>query len=209
MSGDHQSYEGIHRSFNASLKRLDTDYVDLYLLHTYPNPGTPIEETMRAMNELVDSGKVRHIGVCNMTPRRFEAAQAASKHPIVLNQVHYNVQYREVEARGVIQHAQEHDVLAVAWRPVQKGELTENQLMTDLAEKYAKTTTQIAINWLVSQKNVVTIAKTSSKEHLLENLGALDFTMSDEDIERIRSEYPDQKFVSDAVPLDYAADVAP
>lgn len=208
VSAWNQSYDGVRRSLDASLKRLKMDYVDLYMLHRYPEPGLAIEDTMRAMDELVDKGLVLNIGACNLSPARFEAAQAASKHKLVCNQVHYNLQYRETEVRGVLKQCLELDVLLVAWRPLQKGRLGEAPVVTKLAEKYGKTPAQIAINWLVSQDQVVTISKTSNLAHLEENLGALDWTMEPEDIERIRSEYPDQQRASDAVPLDYAADVA-
>ena len=78
--------------------------------------------------------------------------------------------------------------------------------MKNLAKKYGKSETQVAINWLISQENVVTLSKTSSLEHLQENLGALDWQMDEKDIERIRKEFPDQQKRSDAVPLNYQAD---
>ncbi len=202
-----QTYESVIQSFNASLERIGTDYIDLYLLHQYPEPGIPIADTMRAMDELVEKGLVKNIGVCNMSPNRFNEAQKHSKNKLVCNQIHYNVQYREAEHKGVLEHARANDVMLVAWRPVQKGSLPDSRLLEDIAAKYGKTPTQIAINWLISQERVVTIAKTSRAEHLEENLGALDFVMDGEDIERIRQEYPEQHAVSDSVPLDYKADV--
>ena len=207
VSGNHQSSDDLRRSFEASLRRLKMEYVDLYLLHRFPEPGTPIEETMRAMDTLVDEGLVKHVGVCNMSVERFKAAQAAAKHKLVCNQVHYNVKYREMEDRGVLTYCQENDVMLVAWRPVQKGTLISSPLLIEIAQKYGKTPAQVAINWLISQQSVVTISKTSSIAHLKENLGALDWSLEPEDIERIRQEFPDQQLKSDAVPLDYAADI--
>lgn len=205
VSGDNQSYDGVRQSFEQSLKRLQTDYVDLYLLHTYPDKGIPIKETMRALDELVTQGVIKHIGVSNMTPRRFNDAQQATQNKIVCNQLHYNVQYREAEASGALEHAQQNDALLVAWRPIQKGAIPDTNIIADMAKKYGKTPTQIMLNWLVSQQNVVTISKTSSIDHLKENLGALDWTMESEDIERIRKEFPHQDTVSDTYPLDYLA----
>jgi diketogulonate reductase-like aldo/keto reductase len=207
VSAKNQTYEGLHRSFAASLKRIDTDYIDLYLLHRYPESGIDIAETMRAMDELIAQGVVKNIGVCNMTPRRFSEAQSHTKNKLVCNQVHYNVQYREAESSGVLKYCQAHDVMLVAWRPLQKGLLPHSPLLDTLAKKYNKSAAQLAINWLMSQGNVVTIAKTSSLDHLTENLGALNWVMESSDIERIRHEFPDQKTVSDAVPLNYAADI--
>lgn len=209
VSSNHQTYEGVHTSFQASLQRMGLKFVDLYLLHRFPEPGIDIADTMRAMNELVDRGLVKHIGVCNMTPHRFHVAQSHSKHPLVCNQVHYNVQYREIEKKGVLKQCQEDDVMLVAWRPVQKGMLPDSPLLQELSKKYNKTPNQIAIQWLVTQDNVVTISKTSTIEHLQENIEALSFTIEPKDIERIRDDYEQQIFVSDAVPLDYAADVEP
>lgn len=207
VSAHNQSYEGVHKSFQASLSRMGLDYVDLYLLHRFPEPGIDIADTMRAMDELVEQGLVKNIGVCNMTPLRFNEAQKLTKNKLVCNQVHYNVQYREIEDKGVLEHSQENDVLLVAWRPLQKGILPDSPLINEMAAKYNKTSSQIALNWLISQKNVVTLSKTSNIQHLHENLGALGWSLEDADIERIRSEYPDQQLVSDAVPLDYEADV--
>ncbi|MFZ1484056.1 MAG: aldo/keto reductase [Candidatus Saccharimonadales bacterium] len=207
VSAHNQSYEGVHKSFQASLSRMGLDYVDLYLLHRFPEPGIDIADTMRAMDELVEQGLVKNIGVCNMTPLRFNEAQKLTKNKLVCNQVHYNVQYREIEDKGVLEHSQGNDVLLVAWRPLQKGILPDSPLINEMAAKYNKTSSQIALNWLISQKNVVTLSKTSNIQHLHENLGALGWSLEDADIERIRSEYPDQQLVSDAVPLDYEADV--
>jgi diketogulonate reductase-like aldo/keto reductase len=142
-----------------------------------------------------------------MTPNRFDEVQEHTKNKLVCNQVHYNVQYREIEDKGVLKHCQENDVMLVAWRPLQKGILPQSELLEALAKKYDKTPAQIAINWLVSQENVVTLSKTSNPEHLKENLGSIGWSMELEDIERIRKEFPDQQMVSDAVPLNYDADV--
>lgn len=209
VSAWNQSYDGVHRSFEASLKRIGTDYLDLYLLHRYPEAGIPIANTMRALDELVAQGAIKNLGVCNLSPNRFKEAQRHTKNKLVCDQVHYNVQYREVEKTGVVKFCQENDVMLVAWRPVQKGSLPQSTLLEELARKYNKTSMQIAINWLISQENVVTISKTSSLDHLHENLGAIGWTMEEEDIERIRKDFPDQKFLSDAVPLNYPADIAP
>lgn len=203
VSGDHQGYDGVIKSFEASIKRLGVEYVDLYLLHRYPEPQFTIEDTMRAMDHLVESGRVKHIGVCNMTPKRFDEAQSYSKNKIVYHQLHYNVQFREVEKYNLLKHAVDNDYFLAAWRPVQKGLLPDSDILREIAKKYDKTCTQIAINWLISQQNVITLSKTSDPEHLKENLGALDFVMESDDIEKIRLNYEDQRQESDAVPLSY------
>ncbi len=168
VSGNHQNYKDLLNAFAASKKRMGLDYVDLYMLHRYPEHGTDIKETMRAMDELVDSGQVRYIGVCNMTPSRFEEVQKHTKNKIVYHQLHYNVQFREIEKYGLLKHAVDNDYMLAAWRPVQKGLLPNSELIEKIARKYNKTTTQVVINWLVSQENVITLSKTSSSEQFLQ-----------------------------------------
>lgn len=207
ISGDNQTYEGVRKSLKTSLARLNTNYVDLYMLHNYPSKGIAIKDTMRALDELVDEGLIKHVGVSNMTPKRFEEAQKYSTNKIVCNQLHYNLKYREAEASGSLAYCQENDIMLVAWRPLQKNALGESELINALAVKYDKTPNQIALNWLISQDNVVTISKTSSLDHLKENLEAVNWTMDAADIEKIRAEYPEQDTISDTYPLEYPADV--
>lgn len=201
VSPEHLSYDDVLRSAEASLKRLKTSYLDLYLVHK-PNPFIPIAETMRAMDRLKNEGLIRHIGVSNFTVERMKEAQFASKHPLTANQLHYNVSVREIEHRDVLSYCQEQDIMVIAWRPIMDiPQLTQASIIQELCEKYSKTPAQIVINWLISQKNVVTLTKTSSPEHLDENLGAIGWEMEVEDIERLRKEFPHQQDVSDAVPL--------
>lgn len=199
---EHFLYEDVLNACNASLKRLGIDYLDLYLLHFY-NPAIPLQETMRAMDTLVEEGLVKNIGVCNFNKEHLVEAQSYTKNKIVCNQVHYNLIFREPERKGLLEYCQNNDIFLSAWRPLQKGNLTEDTslVIKELCDKYQKTPAQIAINWLISQPNVITISKTRHIEHLNENLSALDWTMEKADIERLRNEYPDQQDVSDAVPL--------
>jgi diketogulonate reductase-like aldo/keto reductase len=207
VSAWNQSRDKLLRSFEASLGRIKTNYIDLYMIHRFPEVGISIAETMSAMDELVEQGVVKNIGVCNLTPNRFKEVQKYTKNKLVCNQVHYNVQYREAENKKVLDFCQQNDVMLVAWRPVQKGSLPQAKLLEDLAKKYNKTPIQIAINWLISQNNVVTISKTSNLKHLEENLGAIGWNLEKNDVEYIRKEFPEQKSVSDAVPLNYKADI--
>lgn len=195
------SYDDVLRAAEGSLKRLRTDYLDLYLVHK-PNPVVPMEGTMRALTRLMDEGLVRNIGVSNFTAQRWADAQALTPHPLVTNQVHYSLYCREPEHAGLLDYCVEHDRLLTAWRPVMwLDDASDTALLDALCEKYGKTRTQIALNWLISQERVVTIAKMRSPEHLQENLGAVGWTMEADDIERLREGYPEQIDVSDAVPL--------
>jgi diketogulonate reductase-like aldo/keto reductase len=107
----------------------------------------------------------------------------------------------------VLDYAQKNDILLTAWRPLHYGELANNppDIIKKMMTKYNKSAVQIALNWLVSQDKVITLAKTSTPEHIDENLGALDFIMDDSDIEEVRADYPDQLEESGSVPLNLTA----
>lgn len=199
----HAKYEDVIIACKNSLKRLNTSYLDLYLTHRYNPRGVPYKETMRAMDTLVDEGLVRNIGFCNYRVSDIQEAQSHAKYKLVAAQMHYNLQIREVERKEILNYCQENDIMLIAWRPVQKGDLLKNppQIMRQMMKKYNKTASQIAINWLISQENVVTVSKTTNIEHLKENLGAVGWNMEKEDIEKLKVEYPDQQDMSDSLPL--------
>ncbi len=203
VPGEHQGYEGVINACRGSLKRLNTDYLDLYLLHDYDVDDFPLRDTIKALCELKEMGLVRNIGVSNFGVEHLKEAQTYSRYPIVCNQVHYNLRVREAEHSGLLKYCQENDVMAVAYRPIEKANILDKTpaIIEEICKKYNKTFAQVAINWLISQSNVVTISKTRSLEHLNENLGAIGWYMEREDIERLRREFPDQKNVSDVIAL--------
>ena len=198
-------HDNLLASAQASLERLGTNYFDLYLLHRY-SLDVPLAETMSALDALVQQGLVKNIGISNFPVEKIQEAQALTKNRIVCNQVHLNLKYREAEKAGVLRYCQEHDMMFIAWRPLQKGFLLNDisPLLQEMARKYKKTPAQIAINWLIAQKNVVTLSKTTDLAHLKENLGALNWSMDASDVEKLRNEFPDQEAISDAVPLHYS-----
>ena len=195
-------YEDVLKACVGSLKRLKTSYLDLYLVHM-PNPDIPIQETMKAMSKLEKEGLIKNIGLSDFSVERFKEAQGCCDDKIVVNQLHYNLIFREPERKGLVDFCRKNDVFLVAWRPVQHGMLTDISIpvMREMCAKYHKTPSQIAINWLISQKNIVTISKMRKHEHLRENLGGVGWEMKSQDIERLRFEYPGQQDVSDSVPL--------
>lgn len=209
VASGNETYDGVLKSCEGSLKRLGVSYIDLYLLHRFPEPGIPISEAMRAMDQLVDEKVVKNIGVCNFTVNRFQKAQELTKNKLVCNQVHYSLEVREAEDKGIIEYAQQNDIIVVAWGPLSKGALANAPILMEMAKKYNKTPYQIALNWLISQPNVVTIPKTTHVEHLEENLGALGWSLDQEDMGKLTKEFPNQQKVSDRVPLDYPGDVEP
>lgn len=196
-------HDDVLRACQNSLKRLKTDYLDLYLIHA-PDPDIPIKETMAAMDKLKAKGLIKNIGISNFNVKRSKEAQAHTQNKIVANQLHLNLIYREPERDGLIKYCQQNDIMFIAWRPVQYGLLAKKgkyQILDEMCKKYQKTPVQIAINWLISQDNMVTLSKMRDTKHLEENLGAIGWEMEKKDIDRLYKEFPNQQDVSDAVPL--------
>ena len=193
----HVAYDDVLRAAENSLKRLGTDYLDLYLYHQ-ANNEVPLKETMRAFDRLVSEKLVRHIGVSNFALERFKRAQACAEHKIVVNQIHYSLSVREPESE-LLPWLQENDVMIQAWRPL-RG-VPDCALLNELCAKYGKTKSQIALNWLIMQKNIVTITASSSARHIQDNLDAAAFEMAPSDVELLTRDFPEKKFISDAVPL--------
>lgn len=180
----HLHYDELINSARQSLKRLRTDYIDIYLIH-YPNPSIDVRESMEAMDYLVEKGYIRNIGVCNFSVEEFKQAQRHTENKIVCNQVYYNLIHRGPVMDGSLEYARKNDVMIVAWRPIEKGLFSRAKIdiLKKLGKKYGKTGSQIAINWLISQENVVTISKSRNIEHLKENLGALNWKMDKSDMD--------------------------
>jgi diketogulonate reductase-like aldo/keto reductase len=184
-------YQDLINSCRQSLKRLGTDYADIYIIH-YPNPSIDIGETMEAMDYLVEKGYVKNIGLSNFSVYEFKEAKKHTSNKIVCNQLYYNMANREPAKNGFLEYALENDIMLVAWRPLEKGifSVTEESTLKKLCKKYDKTGNQIAINWLISQENVATISKSGSAGHLKENLGALGWKMDKSDIELVMKRFP-------------------
>ncbi len=181
----------------ASLKRLEMEYIDLQYIHA-PNPDIPLTETIAAMDELVAEGLVRHLGVSNFNLEQLKEAQALSKHPIVANQVQYNLNTREVGeyetckpiASEILPYCQANDIFLVAYCPIERQLLLEpHPVIDELAAKYEKTRAQIVMNWLIAQDNVVTIPKSEKIDRLQENFETSGWYLDPEDVERLRVEY--------------------
>ena len=196
VSPEHLTYEDLIASAKGSLQRLHTDYINLYLIHA-PSPDIPIQETMKAMDSLVEQKLVRCMGVSNFTVEQIKEAQKYTKNKIVANQIEYNLLVRnegrvtnDMESK-IIPYCQENDILVIAWRPLAKGELAKPgfKILDELARKYNKTQSQIAIKWLISKKGIVTITKSTKVEHLKENLGAIGWKLTQEDMDRLNNEF--------------------
>lgn len=165
-----------------SLKRLGTDYIDLYQLH-WPNETVPIAETMGAMEELVDAGKIRFIGVSNFDLWDLKTAQAAlARHKIASNQVPYSLIDRTVEW-GLLDYCRQHQITVIAYSPLgttfaNMKAADQNRALAWVAKSTGKTEAQVALNWVISREQIITIARTSTAEHAIENCGASGWRLS-------------------------------
>jgi len=182
-------YQDVINSCTRSLERLRTDYIDIYLIHA-PNPEIPIDEPMRALDYLVEQGFVRFIGISNFSVQQIIDAQKFLKNKLVINQIPYNLCTRDIDYKSycskmeseIIPYCQKNDLIITAYRPIERGILLDpHPVLNKLSEKYGKTKGQIAISWLVSKKNIITIPKSTNIKHLKENLGAIDWDLDEED----------------------------
>jgi diketogulonate reductase-like aldo/keto reductase len=159
-----------------SLRRLGTDHIDLYQLH-WPNLTIPVEEPMRGMEDLVDAGKVRFIGVSNFSVRDLVNAQAAlSRQRIAANQVRYSLIERTIEG-GLLEYCQKSGITVIAYSPLATGlgnirAADPEGVLREVAEASCKSEAQVALNWCISKEKVIAIPKASSVEHVVEDMGA-------------------------------------
>jgi aryl-alcohol dehydrogenase-like predicted oxidoreductase len=153
----------------GSLKRLRVDQIDLYQFHR-PDPKVPFEESVGALVELKNEGKIRHIGLSNVTTPQIEQAQKLT--PIVSVQNRYSVFDRESEP--VLEFCSLEEIAFLPWRPVAGGDLASDGVVTEIARRNGATPAQVALAWLLSHSPVMLpIPGTSRVAHLEENLGAV------------------------------------
>jgi diketogulonate reductase-like aldo/keto reductase len=183
VSAEHLSRDGVLKACASSLRRLQTHYIDLYQVH-WPNPRIPITETMKAMEQLVEEGKIRHIGVSNFSVLQTrEAQEALSKNYLASNQVEYNLIDRSIESE-LLPYCEKEKITVIAYSPLARGEISKGdrwRILDNVASKYGKTRTQIALNWLICKNPVVAIPKAASLEHVTENAGAVGWRLNPED----------------------------
>lgn len=184
----HLRYPEVIQACQESLQRLQTKYIDLYLIH-FPNYRVPLKETMGAMEALVEQGMVRFIGVSNFPLNLMKEAQGyLSKAQIQANQVKYNLKCRYDE-KDLLPYCQREGITLIAYTPLEEGSLPNNRLLQEVGQEYGKTAAQIALNWLICQENVVTIPKAINPRHLEENAGAMGWRMRPQDLERLSSAF--------------------
>lgn len=177
---EHYGYEETKASVIESMRKLKTDYLDLCLLH---QPLSDYYGAWRALEELYNEGKIRAIGVSNFYPDRLiDLALFSSIKPMV-NQVETHVFNQQKTAHEIME---KYDILQEAWAPFGEGRggLFENATIREIGVKYGKSTAQVMLRWLI-QRGIVVIPKSTHYERMVENLDVFDFTLSEEDMDKI------------------------
>lgn len=166
-------------SVEDSLRRLSSDYLDLVLIH-WPNDQVPMQETLEAMREMRDKGLVRHIGVSNFTLSQVREARELA--PILCNQVECHLFLQQQDMHALLQ---ELGMLLIAYSPLARGDVEQDEAVERLAIRHRATPEQIALAWLLQRQQVAAIPKASSREHLIDNLKSLDIKLDQDDLDLI------------------------
>jgi diketogulonate reductase-like aldo/keto reductase len=171
------------RSVQGSLKRLQTDYVDLLLLHWPVFGGNGMNPTLEALMRARRDGLARHIGISNFTIDQTEQAVAfCGEGQLATNQVEYHVYLGQDRLRRVLAR---HNLILTAYMPLAKARTVNDPVLWDIGEQYGKTAAQVALRWLVEQDRVAAIPATSNPHHAATNFDIFDFQLSEDDQARI------------------------
>ena len=196
--GSNLGYDQVLRAAEKSLKLLNDEVIDLYQIH-WPSHSVPIAETMRAMEELVDRGMVRYIGVSNFSVAQIHEAQASmSKYQIVCNQVLYNLKRRGIE-RDLIPYCEKQGITVMAYTPLADGSLAVRprvragrnwEALEGVAREAGKTPAQVALNWCLTRSPVVVIPKANSVARTEDNCGASGWRLTEAQVQRLEAAFP-------------------
>lgn len=185
----HLRHDALAKALERSLRSLGLSYIDLYQIHQ-PSPLVPIEETMRALEEMVDIGLVRFIGISNFSFKQTVAAsKAMKKYRIASIQMPYNLVDRRMD-KEILPLCMRENIALLAYFPLGHGKLATNPKLQEIGTRHGKTACQVALNWLIAQENVFPIPRASNVVHVRENLGSMDWRLSDEEMNRLERLFP-------------------
>ncbi len=184
VTPEHLRYRDVLAACEGSLKRLQMEYLDLYLIH-WPNPGVGLPDTFRALNKLVADGKVRHLGVSNFDVRLLKRSEELSETAILTDQVPYSFQDRSYVENRVLAYCRERGILFTAYSPVDQGSFKASATLREIGKAHSATPQQIALAWLVAQEDVITIPMSRNPLHQKQNLEAADIVLTDDEMTRL------------------------
>lgn len=212
------SVEEVWKAVEGSLERLGIDFIDLYQVHWWP-PKMPISGVMEELDAVVQEGMVRYIGVSNFSIEQVEEAQSHLEHTeIVSNQVHYSLLHRDPETEGLVEHHRKNGIAIIAYSPLEQGILTGKftpdhppggfradkprfspeglkavrpvlEVLDEAARAHGKTMAQASLAWLLKDPNVVVIPGAKNLRQLEENVGGVDWQLTDAELASIEEAY--------------------
>ena len=177
---DHFTYEKAKQGIDDSLKKLNMDYMDLYLLH---QPYGDTYGAWRALEEAQKAGKIKSIGVSNFYPDQVKNLELMSEVKPAVNQIEVSPWFQQDQD---VNFMQKEDIAVEAWAPFAEGkhEIFTNETLAKIGEKYGKSNGQVILRWLL-QRGIVVIPKSVHKTRMEENFNVIDFELSQEDMETI------------------------
>lgn len=182
---------GTIRACEGSLRRLDTDVIDLYLLHWIG--GEPLDETIEAFERLREEGKIRHWGVSNFDQPDCEALFALpGGAAAAANQVLYNVSRRGIEF-NLLPWSRSHGLPVMAYSPIEQGRVLRHPALSAIAQRHGTTPAQVALAFVLRQPGIIAIPKAATKDHVDANRAACDLTLEAEDLAAIDLAFPPPK----------------
>jgi diketogulonate reductase-like aldo/keto reductase len=183
VSPEHLRYEDVLKSCEDSLRHLNMDYIDLYLIHWPGGVGTNYVDAFRALNKLVRDGKVKHLGVSNFKLKLLKEVQKYAETPILTNQVPYRLPDKTYVQNGVVEYCQRNDILVTAYSPIKFRAVGTNNTIAEVARAHSATPYQIALAWLVMQPRVITIPMSYNPQHIKENFQAAEIELTREEFD--------------------------
>lgn len=180
-------YESTRKALETSLKKLETDYVDLYLIHwpanerNYKNWQQTNAETWRAMEEMQLEGKIKSIGVSNFWPEHLVELFKTAKVKPAVNQIEFHPGYWQPEVK---RFCDEHDIVVQAWSPLARGRVFKNDVLNELAVKHSKSVSQVCLRWII-QHGAVPIPKSTSLARIQDNIDIFDFELSAKEMQTV------------------------
>lgn len=192
---DRFRHDDLLASVDESLKKLQTDHVDLLLLH-WPKSDVPLAERIGALNEVVKAGKARHIGISNFNTTRMVEAVRLSDAPLATNQIEY---HPYLDQTTVIEAARRDGLSVTAYYVMADGQVPKDQLLREIGSVHGKTAAQVALRWVVQQADLVALTKTATESRLKENFDIFDFALTEHEMKAIHAlARPDGRIVNPA-----------
>jgi len=186
VAPEHLAYESVLASCEGSLRRLGLDYIDLYLIH-WPRRGAAFGEAFRALNELVETGKLRHLGVSNFKFDLLDRVRSLAATPILTDQVPYSLNDRSYVTNGVLEYCQRNEIVITAYSPLDQGKFKPSAAAREIAHEHKATTEQVALAWLIAQPKVIAIPMSKDAAHLRANWESQDLELSPKELEALDS----------------------